>query len=116
MPQKNPYFMRQDYGTPGNPRKVNLLIVQENFNRTKRLLLPYSGEMAKYPVNPQTVNNARNNSILCLDQWKRRSYYSEHLSLSIELALIQSCLLASSVYKDFSKMTHVLTCLLALIF
>jgi putative SOS response-associated peptidase YedK len=46
--------------------------LQDDFDQAKNLLQPYSGNMTKYPVNPQTVNNARNNSIPCLDPWKRR--------------------------------------------
>lgn len=44
--------------------------LQDDFDQTKNLLQPYPGEMAKYPVNPKTVNNARNNSEHCLGQWQ----------------------------------------------
>ncbi len=36
------------------------------FEKTKELLQPFTGEMAKYAVNPKIVNNARNNSLLNL--------------------------------------------------
>ncbi len=44
--------------------------LHDDYDRIISLLLPYSGGMAKYPVNPKIVNNARNNSINCLDHWK----------------------------------------------
>ncbi len=44
--------------------------LQDNFDQAKNLLQPYCGDMTKYPVNPKTVNYAKNNSVLCLDQWK----------------------------------------------
>jgi putative SOS response-associated peptidase YedK len=46
--------------------------LQDDFDQAKDLLQPYSGDMTKYPVNPHTVNNARNNSIQCLDPWQSR--------------------------------------------
>ena len=42
--------------------------LHDSFDQAKNLLQPYSREMAKYPVNPKVVNNARNNSMHCLDR------------------------------------------------
>ena len=39
-----------------------------DYEQAKGLLKPYSGEMAKYPVNPKVVNSARNNTVHCLDK------------------------------------------------
>ncbi len=39
------------------------------FDDAKHLLQPYTQAMEKYPVNPKLVNNARNNSIECLEHW-----------------------------------------------
>jgi putative SOS response-associated peptidase YedK len=44
--------------------------LHDAFEQSKKLLQPYSHEMAKYPVNPKVVNNARNNSMLCLEHWQ----------------------------------------------
>ena len=44
--------------------------LHDSFDQAKKLLTPYSNEMAKYPVNPKFVNNARNNSMNCLDRWR----------------------------------------------
>lgn len=41
--------------------------LHDSFDLAENLLQPYSREMAKYPVDPKVVNNARNNSIHCLD-------------------------------------------------
>lgn len=46
---------------------------QEEFEQAKNRLLPYPGKMAKYPVNPKIVNNARNNFVQCIDQWRESS-------------------------------------------
>lgn len=42
----------------------------EPFEKVKKLLQPFAGEMAKYALNPKTVNNARNNSLHNLDRLK----------------------------------------------
>ncbi len=44
--------------------------LHDSFTQVKKLLIPYSNEMAKHPVNPNVVNNARNNSRNCLDRWR----------------------------------------------
>ena len=44
--------------------------LHDSFDQAKNLLQPYSQDMAKYPVNPNVVNNARNNLIQCLDKWQ----------------------------------------------
>ncbi len=44
--------------------------LDDPFDTAKSLLTPYSQPMEKYPVNPKAVNNARNNSIECLDHWR----------------------------------------------
>ena len=40
------------------------------FDESQSLLQPYTRPMEKYPVNPGRVNNARNNTIDCLEQWQ----------------------------------------------
>ena len=41
----------------------------EPFDHSKQVLQPYTQPMEKYPVNPKVVNNARNNTVHCLDEW-----------------------------------------------
>ena len=43
--------------------------LNEPFETAKAVLQPYSQPMEKYPVNPKVVNNARHNTVQCLDQW-----------------------------------------------
>ena len=42
--------------------------LNDPFDQAKTLLKPYDQPMEKDPVNSKRVNNARNNSIDCLDQ------------------------------------------------
>ncbi len=43
--------------------------LNDAFDDAKHVLLPYNQPMEKYPVNPKRVNNARNNTVDCLDRW-----------------------------------------------
>ncbi len=40
-----------------------------DFEQAKDLLQPSTQPMDKYPVNPKVVNNARNNTVNCLERW-----------------------------------------------
>jgi putative SOS response-associated peptidase YedK len=39
------------------------------YEQAKTLLQPTDQPMDKYPVNPKVVNNARNNTVVCLEPW-----------------------------------------------
>ncbi len=43
--------------------------LDEDFEQAKQLLQPYDQPMDKYPVNPKVVNNARHNTVECLEHW-----------------------------------------------
>jgi putative SOS response-associated peptidase YedK len=44
--------------------------LDDDFEHARQLLKPYTQAMDKYPVNPNVVNNARNNIVDCLEQWR----------------------------------------------
>ncbi len=44
--------------------------LDDDFEHAKQLLQPYNQPMDKYPVNPKVVNNARHNSVDCLERWQ----------------------------------------------